>query len=64
MDELLEGLRYYFKIGKKNVQVITLDKSEQEKMLIVLKTNNVKYFTFDPAEAVPVKIVLQGPASF
>ncbi|XP_038116633.1 uncharacterized protein LOC119768913 [Culex quinquefasciatus] len=60
VDELLEGQTYCLKIGKKNVQVITLLRANYDKVLMVLKTNNVKYFTFDPAETVPVKIVLQG----
>lgn len=60
VDELLEGQEYSLKIGKTAVQVITLSKKNFDKVQMVLKLHNVKFYTFDLAQNVPVKIVLQG----
>lgn len=47
-------------VTKSSVRVTLTEKSEFEKTLKVLKSKNVKYFTYDLSDAVPVKIVLQG----
>ena len=60
VDELLEGLQYCLKISKTSVQVITHKKLHFDLVVKKLKLRNFKFFTFDPAEKVPVKIVLQG----
>lgn len=60
VDELLEGLAYCLKICKSSVQVITLNRRNFDKVVQKLKLRNFKFYTFDPVENVPVKIVLQG----
>ena len=60
VDELLEGLEYCLKIGKSSVQVITLNKRNFDKVVKELKLHNFKFYTFEPAEKTPVKVVLQG----
>lgn len=60
VDELLEGLEYCLKISKSSVKVITLNKKNFDEVVKELKLRNFNFFTFDPAEKVPVKVVLQG----
>lgn len=42
------------------MQVITLDTKNCDEVVKELKFANFKFYTYDPAEKVPVKVVLQG----
>lgn len=60
IDELLEGQQYCLKLGKAAVQVITLNKESFVGVKKILHENRINFYTFNPGEDVPVKIVLQG----
>lgn len=60
IDELLEGQQYCLKLGKAAVQVITLNKKSFVGVKKILHENRINFYTFNPGEDVPVKIVLQG----
>lgn len=62
VDTLLldNDISFTMKVSKTSVRVIHTEKTEFEKTLKILKSNNINFFTYDLYENSPVKIVLQG----
>lgn len=62
VDDLLieNDVSFTMKVTKKSVRVTLTEKSEFDKTLKVLKSNDIKYFTYELSNCAPVKIVLQG----
>ena len=62
VDDLLieNDVSFTMKVTKNSVRVTLTEKSEFEKTLTVLKSNDIKYFTYDVSNCSPVRFVLQG----